>query len=119
MSPRHSTALLSIALFAGAVHAADPEIRVTIHGEVKPGIYGRVDIGTAPPPVLYPEPMVIVREPKPAKVQPVYLHVPPGHAKNWSKHCHKYNACGTPVYFVKSSEYEPKNKGKGKGKEKD
>jgi hypothetical protein len=29
------------------------------------------------------------------------MHVPPGHAKNWSKHCSRYNACAYPVYFVK------------------
>jgi hypothetical protein len=38
---------------------------------------------------------------------PVYVHVPPGHARNWRRHCHRYNACGHPVYFVKSAEYEP------------
>ena len=32
--------------------------------------------------------------------QPVYLYVPPGHQKNWRKHCGRYNACGQPVYFV-------------------
>jgi hypothetical protein len=68
--------------------------------------------------LVYPEPVVIVRRPVP--VEPVYLHVPPGHAKKWSKHCHKYNACNRPVYFVKSQEYEPgykkgKDHGKGKG----
>jgi hypothetical protein len=35
------------------------------------------------------------------------MHVPPGHARDWSKHCRKYDACGVPVYFVKSREYEP------------
>ena len=90
---------------------------VIIHGEVKPGVYGRVEIGTAPPPpVVYPQPVVIMHEPRPA--QPIYLHVPPGHAKNWSKHCHKYNACNRPVYFVKSKEYEPGYRhGKGKGED--
>jgi hypothetical protein len=47
---------------------------------------------------------VVVGEPP---VEPIYLHVPPGHAKNWRKHCHEYHACGRPVYFVKSAEYEP------------
>ena len=37
-----------------------------------------------------------------------------------SKHCHKYNACNRPVYFVKSQEYDDDyrpgdSKGKGKG----
>ena len=31
---------------------------------------------------------------------PIYLYVPPGHAKNWGKHCARYNACSQPVYFV-------------------
>ena len=36
---------------------------------------------------------------------PIYLRVPPGHAKHWSKNCHKYNACGERVYFVKDDWY--------------
>jgi hypothetical protein len=104
-------------LLLGAVSAQAQYANVIISGEVKPGVYGRVEIGNRPPPVLvYPQPVVIVREARP--VQPVYLHVPPGHAKKWDKHCHKYNACNRPVYFVKSQEYDPDyghDKGKGKG----
>jgi hypothetical protein len=37
--------------------------------------------------------------------QPVYLWVPPGHQKNWRKHCYRYNACGVPVYFVQENWY--------------
>ena len=37
--------------------------------------------------------------------QPVYLRVPPGHEKNWRKHCQRYNACGRPVYFVQDTWY--------------
>lgn len=114
------------AIAAGTAIAADVSVGVTISGEVAPGVYGRVDIGSRPPPpVLYPQPVIILKSPKPAQMAPVYLHVPPGHAKNWSKHCRKYNACGQPVYFVKSAEYEPgykhpgKGQGKGKGKGKD
>jgi hypothetical protein len=53
------------------------------------------------------------------------MHVPPGHARNWRKHCSRYQACGVPVYFVKSAEYEPgyqppgKGKGKGRGRGRD
>ena len=94
---------------------------VVIAGEVKPGVYGRVEFGNAPPPPLvYAEPVVIHRDRRYAN-HPHYLHVPPGHAKHWDKHCHQYNACYRPVYFVKSMEYDPhydggKGKGKGKGK---
>jgi hypothetical protein len=98
--------------------AADVNVRVLVQGEVAPGVYGRVEIGGSPPPlVVYPEP-VIIRPVPPLRAQPqpqpIYLHVPPGHAKKWGKHCHKYNACGQPVYFVKSAEYEPKKPKKEK-----
>ena len=110
------TGFTATALFLSAAGAHAQYANVIIHGEVKPGVYGRVEFGNAPPPpVVYAQPVVIVHQPRP--VQPVYLHVPPGHAKKWSKHCHKYNACNRPVYFVKSVEYEPDyGKGKGKGK---
>ena len=105
-------ALLLFSL-AAASHAADVDVRVILHGDVRPGVYGRVDIGRAPPPpVVYTQPVIIVKEPRRVQSQPVYLHVPPGHAKNWKKHCHKYDACGRPVYFVRSAEYEPKKKKK-------
>ena len=106
------------ALLLGISGAQAQYANVIVAGQVKPGVYGRVEVGSGPPPVLvYPQPVVIVQRPVP--LQPVYLHVPPGHAKKWSKHCHKYNACNRPVYFVKSQEYEPgysKGKGHGKGK---
>lgn len=107
-----------LALGISCAHAQN--VNVIVAGEVRPGVYGRVEIGNAPPPPLvYAQPVVIVRERHPVPVQPVYVHVPPGHAKKWSKHCHKYNACNRPVYFVKSKEYEPgyrHNKGKGYAK---
>jgi hypothetical protein len=85
----------------------------TISGPVVPGVYGQVAIGNGPPPpVVYAQPViaqpapVVVGAPPPA-IEPLYLHVPPGHAKDWRKHCHEYHACNRPVYFVKSAEYEP------------
>lgn len=104
-------------LFAQGIavaHASNVNIGVSVSGEVAPGVYGRVDIGNTPPPVLYAQPVIITRPARAVSVAPVYMHVPPGHAKKWDKHCHKYNACGTPVYFVKSAEYE-NGGGKGKG----
>ena len=111
-------AALSIASLASfSARAGEPVIHVSVGGQVSPGVYGRVDFGNAPPPpVVYAQPVVIVRQPRPVAVQPVYLHVPPGHAKNWRKHCRHYDACGVPVYFVKSKEYEPrKQRHKGHG----
>jgi len=36
---------------------------------------------------------------------PIYLRVPPGHAKHWGKHCYEYNACDRQVYFVRDDWY--------------
>ena len=91
--------------------AQNVSFNAIISGQVVPGVYGQVAIGnSAPPPVVYAQPMIA--EPAPVvvgamPVEPIYLHVPPGHAKNWHKYCHQYGACERPVYFVKSAEYEP------------
>jgi hypothetical protein len=106
--------MLCPALAFGAVatvaEAQSVSVNATITGEVVPGVYGQVVIGNRPPPpVVYAQPVTV--EPPPvavaAPVEPLYLHVPPGHAKNWRKHCHEYHACNRPVYFVRSAEYEP------------
>jgi hypothetical protein len=79
--------LLVLALFAAAstalatapALAADVGVSVNVG---RPGFYGRIDIGTVPQPVvIYAEPIVIhpVVGPVP---RPIYLRVPPGHAKN-------------------------------------
>ena len=104
---------LSPLLFAIAATAtAADNLRVIVHTDVKPGVYGRVELGAAPPPPLVYERPILVSKPGPGVAQQpaVYLHVPPGHAKNWAKHCHKYHACSRPVYFVFSDEYKPKDK---------
>ena len=91
---------------SGVCAAGDLSLHVMLSGEVAPGVYGQVQLGNEPrPPMVYAQPMVI--EPQPVQLAPIYLHVPPGHAKNWRKHCHEYNACNRPVYFVRSAEYEP------------
>lgn len=106
-------AALALSLTQTGLMAAD--VNVIVGGEIKPGIYGRVEIGTSPPPpVVYTKPVII--RPIAVAPQPVYMHVPPGHAKKWSKHCHKYNACAQPVYFVRGPEYEHKGRGRGRGR---
>lgn len=97
---------LSAALFvvaASPVLAADVGVSVSIG---QPGFYGTIDIGSFPrPQVVYAEPVVIHAVPSGRVMQPVYMHVPPGHAKKWSKYCGSYNACGRPVYFVQDNWY--------------
>jgi hypothetical protein len=71
----------------------------------QPGVYGRIDIGNAPPPpVVYAKPIIYAPPPRVVVQQePLYLYVPPGHQKNWGRHCRRYDACGRPVYFVRET----------------
>ena len=105
--------------------AVDVGVGITIR---EPGVYGRIEIGSQPPPpVLYAQPVLIRPQTVIVQQQPMYLYVPPGHAKDWGKHCGRYNACSRQVYFVQENwgqeRYEErhgkgKNKHKGKGKNK-
>lgn len=110
---------LILSSLSSLTYAADLNVGVTVQGQVKPGVYGRIEIGNQPPPpVVYEQPVVVVRERTRVIREPIYLNVPPGHAKNWRKHCHRYNACNRPVYFVKTEEYEPDYKHKHNHKSK-
>lgn len=94
-----------IAAFAAApVFAGDVSASIGIS---QPGFYGQINIGDFPrPAVIYAQPVWIERPSRVVYVQPTYLHVPPGHAKNWRKHCAQYGACGRPVYFVREDWYQ-------------
>jgi len=97
---------ISLLWVAGlAAHSAAPAADVGVSIAIsQPGVYGRIDIGRFPQPVLVvPQPVVIA--PAPVAAQPVYMWVPPGHRKNWRKHCARYGACGAPVYFVQDGWY--------------
>jgi hypothetical protein len=125
---------MSLAPAAGAAGGVDVGVSVQIS---QPGVYGRVDIGRFPQPQLVvPQPVIIAAPPPPPRPgvvvihpapppQPVYMWVPPGHRKDWRKHCGKYNACGVPVYFVRDEWYdrnvhpEGKKRGKGRGRDDD
>ena len=102
MKSAYMVALAAI-LAPGLSLAADVGVAVTVG---QPGFYGHIEIGNFPQPQLvYPEPVIIQRVPVGVVRAPLYLHVRPGHEKHWNKHCHKYNACGQPVYFVQDSWY--------------
>jgi hypothetical protein len=121
--------IVGIATFAAAPALAG-DVSASI-GISQPGFYGQINIGDLPrPAVIYAQPVWIERPRKVVYVEPVYLHIPPGHEKNWSKHCGKYDACGRPVYFVRDDWYQTHyvphasgngnngnngNNGKGKG----
>lgn len=122
--------LIAAALLAlPTLAAAQVGVSISI-GE--PGFYGRIDIGDYPQPrLIYTKPMIIERVT--VSRSPLYLRVPPGHAKHWDKHCREYDACARPVYFVEDDWYErvyvPEyqnrkqghggDEGKGRGKDKD
>ncbi len=79
--------------------AADVSISVG-----QPGFYGRIDLGNLPlPRVINALPVVI--EGGESNRPPIYLHVPPEHAKHWKRHCREYNACGEKVFFVHEDWY--------------
>lgn len=101
---RGAAALAAVAAIGFTpAHAADVGVSINIS---QPGVYGRVDIGQFPQPqVVYAQPVWVKPVPQAPRPAPVYLWVPPGHQKNWSKHCGRYNACGVPVYFVRDDWY--------------
>jgi hypothetical protein len=124
VAARAAFAALTLAAATSASAGVDVGVGVTIR---EPGVYGRIEIGNGapPPPVIYQRPVIIAPPPvvvaQPAVVvapqPPMYLYVPPGHAKKWGKHCHKYDACGRQVYFVKEewvqAQYAQAHPGKG------
>lgn len=96
-------ALIVAATLSTSILAADVGVSVTIG---QPGFYGRIVINDYP----YPPPRVIYRQPRVIERvymerEPIYMRVPPGHAKNWRKYCHQYHACGERVYFVHDDWY--------------
>ena len=84
-SARFIAASFALALTT-ATHATDVGVSISVS---QPGVYGRIDIGRYPQPVLVQsQPIIIQRGPR--LIEPVYLWVPPGHQKNWRKHCGRY-----------------------------
>ena len=96
-------ALVGLAALANLPAAQAADVGVSI-GFSQPGFYGRVDVGRYPTPVLVaPQPVIISR---PAyRAEPVYLWVPPQQRGDWRHNCHRYRACGSPVYFVDDGWY--------------
>ncbi len=96
--------LIALALAAAAALPlfAQTNVGVTVRIN-QPGVYGRVDFGNVPPPVVFAQPIVVRPAHEVVSHAPMYLYVPPGHQKHWAKHCHRYNACGHPVYFVQET----------------
>ncbi len=75
----------------------------------QPGFYGQINLGNnyPRPQLINPQPILIreVGRNEWEHQSPVYLHVPPNHSHNWHQHCHRYQACNQPVYFVRENWY--------------
>ena len=99
---------------------AETSVGVSV-GINQPGVYGRIDIGNYPQPaVVYRQPILIAPQPAVLVPQPVYLYVPSGHRRNWTRYCGQYGACGQPVYFVqerwvRERHEEQRHRGRGNG----
>jgi uncharacterized membrane protein YgcG len=87
---------------AAGLAQAQAYVSGSVSGQLAPGVYGRVDIGNAPPPLLYQQPMLIAPPAVMVPQRPVYMWVPPGHARDWRRYCGRYNACGQSVYFLRN-----------------
>ena len=113
-----AAATLFLSLMA-VVTSVAAQTNTTAGGPLRPGVYGRIEIGkSAPPPVIYDKPMVASRTVLPASVKPVYLYVPPGQVRKWERHCGKYGACDLPVFFVRMDD-SPSKLGRWKSRDSD
>ncbi|MGE5088379.1 MAG: glycine zipper 2TM domain-containing protein [Candidatus Levyibacteriota bacterium] len=113
--------VVALALAAASPLAANAGVSVSVG---QPGFYGRIDIGDLPPPpLIYAQPIEVVPAPVGVVEAPIYLRVPPGHAKHWSRHCREYDACDRPVYFVQDRWYQdvyvPRYRGHGRREHED
>lgn len=97
----HPLGLLALGLALSSPAKAGTDVGVSVSVR-QPGFYGRVVIGQdrPAPAVVYAQPVVVQQTPVAVVQQPIYLHVPPGHHRNWPRYCGRYRACGQPVYFV-------------------
>ena len=95
-----SAVIVTTAGFTVPINAADVGVSITIG---QPGYYGRLDVDNYPRPrLLYAQPVLIEHVHPRA---PIYMRVPPGHAKTWKKHCREYGACEERVFFVRDDWY--------------
>lgn len=98
-------AVLALAAVAGI--SAAPAVAGNVGISIRigdPGFYGQLYIDNGyRPQLIQSRPVIVVNRYRNAA--PIYLRVPPGHSRNWSKHCARYDACARPVYFVRDEWY--------------
>ncbi|HSI45022.1 MAG TPA: hypothetical protein VK950_02495 [Methylophilus sp.] len=97
---------IGVLLLTSAMSAvAETNVAVSIG---QPGFYGQIVLGNPypAPQVVYAQPVIIQPPPVAVVQQPMYLRVPPGQMKKWSRYCGHYGACGRQVYFVQDAWYQ-------------
>lgn len=109
-------ALLPLLLLTLAGGARAQELGVSI-SVGQPGFYGRIELGPDAglrPQLIYSQPVWSERARGheqaehvygPAFAEPLYLYVPPDHARHWRRYCAFYQACRRPVFFVQERWY--------------
>lgn len=72
----------------------------------QPGFFGRIELGNFPgqPPLMISH--AVMGNPGVFTGSPIFMNVPPEHARNWSRFCQLYGACDWMVYFVDNAWYE-------------
>jgi hypothetical protein len=92
-----SFTLAALAAASVSAQACDGAQAVAVR---QPGDYGRIDIGSETPPVVYARPLLIDASGHAQDQAPVYLYVPPTQKGHWGRYCSRYAACDQPVLFV-------------------
>ncbi|MCY7318671.1 MAG: hypothetical protein LH617_08065, partial [Ramlibacter sp.] len=86
--------MVALTLVAACCQAQAAYTNTTAGGPLRPGVYGRIEIGRSPPPpLIYPQPVIATRTVPPTQAKPVYLYVPSGQVRRWAKHCGRHRAC--------------------------
>jgi hypothetical protein len=95
--------VFACAAFAAAAEVGGDYRNVTVGGSLRAGVYGRIELrgNAAPPPVIYPEPVLANSTLERVQRRPVYLYVPPGQVRKWKQSCAKWSACDEAVLFVR------------------
>ena len=92
--------IFTLALLAALIPAAH-----AVQAGADARYFGPIDPAEAGVPLVL-QPQAYQSEGRPAAgVKPVYLHVHPGEEARWGLNCKQYDACATPVLFVRESWY--------------
>jgi len=104
---------LLLLTLSGGARAQDVGVAISVG---QPGFYGRIELGPDAglrPQLVYSQPVWAERTHEqehrqafgPAFAEPMYLYVPPDHARHWRRYCAFYQACRRPVFFVQERWY--------------